>query len=682
MKGQPNRLGTDQPHAFHGSAIDRSKPLRFRLDGRTISGFAGDTVLSAVLASGIDTVGVFDGHPIGLSARFAPAITIGHGKAAQALPMQRTPAIDGAEFHSFGLPARPVRLPAFGLARRSLQLNLDRTPLASPWSDQPPHALINVDVVVVGGGVAGMSAALAAARAGASVTLLEATAQLGGSARYFGSQEGDESPDQTVSRLIVEVGAADAITVILRAQVLAAHAGRIRAHRVQVDGSATTGEVFDIAAPRIVLATGAIERLPLFPGNRLPRVMTTLEAYLLAERHGVWLGRSTVLATVHSAAYRVPMLLTNVDIPTQKIADCRTDPQSRFIEYSHAYGILQASGTIPALATPAAKGLGVALTLQLAFDGYTGHPEEPLTTDLALVCGGWQPDLVLWHMAGGRSRWRAERHRIEPIGTVPQIALAGSAAGWFSKQACLMSGQDAVDLLFGAPRTRVTELTIDPAYETPDGPTPTVQRTDITQPASYLDAGLNLIQPPDPRPQVTNGWWPFRRPEPSWSLADEPRPLGIVDVAAGVQLGGIPAESAGIVAQERAVASGDLIDAARLALLPDLRPALPPPHMPAYLAGRFGADQQLWIVAPAEARSLDVGSLIFVNSDQTDSRQAIGAVVSHAGDRVIALIGKASPQVGEGLTLRDQGRFIPIRLVEPLAMPQSGATLSGVPSPA
>jgi len=668
MKGQPNRLRVDTQHAFHGSAIDRTKPLKFRLDGRTIFGFEGDTVLSAVLASGVDTVGTFDGQPLGLGARFAPAITMGRGKASQALPMQRTPAIDGADFHLFGGGPSRFQLPTFGAGRRSLRLTLDRSPIASPWLDQPPQALVSTDIVVVGGGIAGMSAALAAARTGASVTLLESTSLLGGSARYFGSQEGDDSPDQTVTRLLAEIAAAEMITILLNTQVLAAHSGRVRAHRVVVDGRSVTGEVVDFAAPRIILATGAIERLPMFPGNRLPRVMSTMEAYLFAERYGVWLGQSAVLATVHSAAYRLPILLIDAGIATVRIADARTDPQSRFIEYSRAYGIMQAGSTVPALAEPAAKGAGLAITTHLAFEVYAAPTEFPSQADLLLVCGGWQPDLTLWHMAGGRSRWSNEHHRIEPVGSLAQIALAGSAAGYSSKQACLLSGQDAVDLVFGDPRLPVAELSIDPIYETPDGPTPTVPRAEQTQQIAYLDAGLNLIQPPDPTVKAKRGWWPFRRSEPSWSLADQPRALGIADVAAGVQLGGIPPESAGIVAQERTVASGDLVDAARLALLPDLHP-IAAPRVPAYLAGRFGPNPQIWIVAPAEPRSLEVGGLIFVNSDQTDSRDAIGAIVAREAGNAIALIGKASPQAGEGLTLRDQGRPLAIRLVQPAITP-------------
>ena len=53
MSRQPNRLAATESHKFAGTEIDRSKPLSFRLNGRVIDGFAGDTVLSAVLAAGI-----------------------------------------------------------------------------------------------------------------------------------------------------------------------------------------------------------------------------------------------------------------------------------------------------------------------------------------------------------------------------------------------------------------------------------------------------------------------------------------------------------------------------------------------------------------------------------------------------------------------------------------------------
>ena len=74
MRGQPNRLAAETSGPFSGSAIDRSQPLQFRLDGRLINGFAGDTVLSAAIAAGIDTLGRRSGGAVALSTRCAPAI--------------------------------------------------------------------------------------------------------------------------------------------------------------------------------------------------------------------------------------------------------------------------------------------------------------------------------------------------------------------------------------------------------------------------------------------------------------------------------------------------------------------------------------------------------------------------------------------------------------------------------
>ena len=85
------RLAADAAHEFGGIELDRRKPLSFRLDGRRVTGFAGDTVLSAALACGIDTFGMRAGQPLGLGERFAPLIRFGQGGP---LPMERTPAID------------------------------------------------------------------------------------------------------------------------------------------------------------------------------------------------------------------------------------------------------------------------------------------------------------------------------------------------------------------------------------------------------------------------------------------------------------------------------------------------------------------------------------------------------------------------------------------------------------
>ncbi|HZY50925.1 MAG TPA: 2Fe-2S iron-sulfur cluster-binding protein, partial [Devosia sp.] len=141
------RLAADAAHQFGGIELDRSRPLSFKLDGHKISGFAGDTVLSAILAAGIDTYGSFAGTSLGLSPRLAPLVTAKNGTP---LPMERTPAIEGADLATVGTRR--------GLAMRhphSLRHVLND--LADPpWFRAKPDETRNFDLLIVGGGVSGL----------------------------------------------------------------------------------------------------------------------------------------------------------------------------------------------------------------------------------------------------------------------------------------------------------------------------------------------------------------------------------------------------------------------------------------------------------------------------------------------------------------------------------------------
>ncbi|UJW85532.1 FAD-dependent oxidoreductase [Devosia sp. SL43] len=663
MKGQPNRRVADAGKPFAGTAIDRSRPLQFRLDGRTIQGFAGDTVLSAVLASGIDTVGLRHDTPLALSARYAPTIipaTLARDHQ-RALPMERTPATNGADYVTLaGSKRRSItgwlrRLT--GGARRSLDIDLDQPHgMRIPWLNSAGASEEPVDLIVVGGGVAGMTAAVAGAKAGLKVTLLEASPRLGGHARLFGTLEGEETPEQSITRLTTAIGQSDAITVMTHAEVFAVRSNAVRAHVVDLKSGAPTPVVVDLRARHIVIATGTIERLPIFPGNRQPGVVGALEAFDLAYHYGVWPGQSALFTTVSSPAYRLAMLASDAGITIPRIIDGRTQPQSRFIEFSKAYGITLAAGTIVAAVRPAPKGGALVVTPQLAVGTLT-RTEADIAVDRLIACGGWQPDLALWHMAGGESRWNQVTARLEPTETGPAgVVLAGSAAGYISRHACLGSGADAVDLLLDRTRIPVQELTIDPIYETPDDPVPVASADHAPGAPTFLDASRRYIERPVEQESRWPAWLPFRPKPAGRSLADTPQPLDVGDIAAGVQLGAIPAASAGIVAQERVAMVA--IAAPEAAIEPAPGPL---PLIPDYLIGRFGSTAQAWIIAPSESRTLEPGALIQRNADETDPLTAIGIVLRVRDGATIALISAAN--AGPTAAVREQGRATTVRLV-------------------
>ncbi|HUH76581.1 MAG TPA: FAD-dependent oxidoreductase, partial [Devosia sp.] len=497
MKGQPHRLYSHLP--LGGTALDRRLPLKFRLDGRLIHGFDGDTVLSAVLAAGIDTLGEYRHSPIALTLRNAPAILPRRaGKdLPQALPMARTPATNGAEYTTLG-PRNSGPLSRWFSrltgARRSLGLTLDR-PLPRPWREQAGEPGPTCAVLVVGGGVSGMTAALSAAKAGKKVVLVEALPRLGGHARLFGSVDGEEAPEASIARLTAAIAATDAITVLTRAEAFAIRPGLVRVHVVEHINGALTPRTLDLHAQNIILATGTLERLPVFAGNRLPGIVGALEAFHLAHQYGVWPGRSALFATVSSPVYRLAMQAMDSGIAVPRILDDRPDPNSRFIEFAKAYGMTQAPGTLPAAATQADDQLTITPRLDL---GEFSHQEPDLSIDRLGACGGWQPDLQLWHMAGGTSAWNTPTAQLQARSGPAGIALAGSAAGYRSHQAVMASGVDAVAQVLGRKRRPVAETPVDPFYETPDAPTPLAPTPDATAAPAFFDHGTSYLTAPRP----------------------------------------------------------------------------------------------------------------------------------------------------------------------------------------
>lgn len=669
MSRESNRLAAADTHKFSGTEIDRSRPLSFRLNGRQIEGFDGDTVLSAALSSGIEAVGLCRGEPIGLTERFAPAV-VPAGAASDptaALPMERMPALPGLDLVTLGSvreriaaagPLAKLRHWFFGPGR-TLNLRLDDPAiLGGAWRDLQPQTTLETDTLVIGGGLAGMTAAASAAAAGDVVVLLERRSWLGGDARFFGTIEGEEAPDAAIARLTGQLAGMRSVTMLTRTEAYGLSGTTVRAHQIEAHSGQASARALVVNAKRIVLATGAFERLPVFPGNRSPGTTGAAAAFHRADRYGLWLGKHTLFNTPHNFGYRLALLAKDAGIHVERITDSRVNPQSRFIDFCKASGIRLAGGLVPKAAIPAKGGLrGLSVRFAVAIEEIT-QEAAPIHADQFVAAGGWQPELSLWLAAGGRCSWNARAGWLEAQGKLEGIVLAGSAAGYRNSSACMQSARAAIAALLGRAPVAIDDRQIEAIYESPDGPTVAISTRDGGKNRAYLGSGFGMAARANASP----------RHDPASHIAAHPLPFELDELAAAVEVGDIPQADAGIVAAERCLGPGVIPRSSwRLPAPPADSPAISAP--PAYLTGRFGPKPQLSIVGVGDARFFEPGCLIFLTSDETDPAKAVGVVTGPApGGRSggLAMIGKAPGNVGAKLFVRDTSGPVAVELLERL----------------
>lgn len=607
------RLSADAAHEFGGLELDRAKPLSFTLDGHRIPGFAGDTVLSAVLAAGILTFGRLGETPIGLSPRFAPLVA---ARGGAPLPMERVPAIDGATFTSLGQKRRSLG------RSQSLGHVIDRH-AAPAWIGVPPERTLVADVLIIGGGVAGLSAAEAAVAAGKTVLLVERRPWLGGDARYFGPVGDEDNPASFTGALIDGLRKRSEVTILTNAEAIGISGNAALVHQIETD-SEPRGRVVAAEGAHVVLATGALQRIPVFSGNRLPGVISAITAYHLAKRYGVVPGQTGIVSTQSNYAYRLALRLKDAGCDVRRIVDTRINPQSRFIDFAKASGLTIGSGQTTLSATVARKqGLHVGFA-----NVGTTNAALSLDADMLIVSGGFQPELSLWMLAGGRVRW--VDGRLQASGQLDHLALAGSAAGLRTMRACAQSGKAAIARVLGQPAMPVEDIEIGASFETADDPTPIAP---ATMGAAFLDSGASLVARP-----ATGG-------------LQVGQALGLGDVTASVDLGLIAPSDAGAVAEERGAPGAPLLASTWTP------PPKPAEENPAYLSGRFGPDPRRVHLVVDQKQSFETGALVYPRAAERRPLSAIGVVVATATPGGVALISS------EALSATD--RFV----VESLAGP-------------
>ncbi len=477
-----------------GGRIDRTRTLDFTWDGRKLSGFQGDTLASALLANRIRIVGrSFKYHrPRGLygawteepngivdlawpDGRHDPnarstLVPLEAGMAASgvnAWPNIRHDALGLIDlFHRF-LPAgfyyKTFKSPSWetfeSRIRQMAGLGTLR-PDADLLHYDTRHA--ETDLLVVGAGPAGLAAARAATSAGLRVMLADDRAAWGGSLLW---QPHDIDSAPATDWVAQTLAGLDGATLLPRTTVFGAYdhnAFGLLEQRRTAANSWAAERVWMVRAKHVVLATGAIERPLVFPGNDRPGVMSAAAVLQYLREYGVCAGHEVVVATNNDTAYATAVALAEAGAIVS-LADARPDPGPVALT-AQSHGVRVRPATIP-VATGGHHGLR---WVDLAPRSALGTPER-VRADLLAISGGLSPAVHLHSQAGGKLRWDEPLAAFLPDAARPGQFFAGAITGTPSLAAALAQGHAA-----GAAAAHALGRTVTlAAPRTPDAVAPT-----------------------------------------------------------------------------------------------------------------------------------------------------------------------------------------------------------------
>ena len=307
-----------------GGRIDRGATLRFTFGGRTLTGHPGDTLASALLAHGVHQTGtsIKLGRPRGIAAAWA--------EDPNSLVQVEEP------FPEPMLLATTIEL-TDGLAAHGIpgQGRLADVPDSARYDARHVHA----DLLVVGAGPTGLTAALTAARAGARVVLVDEQSEAGGS--LLGTDDRiDGSPAlEWVQRATAEL-AGNPLVVHLQRTTAFGHFddGFVLALERRTDhlGAAaprhlSRQRVWRIRARRVLVAAGAHERPVVFADNDRPGIMLAGGARTFLHRYGVLAGRTAVVFTTDDSAYAAAVDLADAGAEVRAVVDARPEPPAQWV---------------------------------------------------------------------------------------------------------------------------------------------------------------------------------------------------------------------------------------------------------------------------------------------------------------------------------------------------------------
>jgi len=476
-----------QVNRLSGGQIDRTQTHRFTFDGRPYQGHAGDTLASALLANGVRLMGrSFKYHrprgPISAGSEEPNAIVelrqgarrepntratvaeLFDGLAAESQnrwPSLRFDALGvndllspffaaGFYYKTFMWPKafweklyEPMIRRAAGLGRLS--------GAADP--DAYDKGFLHCDLLIIGGGPAGLMAALTAGRAGARVILADEDFRMGGRLNAESLAVGGTTGSDWAAGVVAELASLPNVRLMTRTTIVGTYdhgiysaLERVCDHLPLPPAGKARQILWRIYSKRAILCAGATERPIAFENNDRPGIMMAGAVRAYVNRWAATPGQRVAVFTNNDDGLRTAADLQARGVAVAAIIDSR---KGEMVENSRGR-------------------LGLR---EITVRGPNGQ-SRTIPCDALAVSGGWNPNVQLTCHLRNRPAWDDGLQAFVPADLPSGMAVAGAAKGVFSTHGALMTGAKAAvaalaDLGLGA-----TEAPIPQAEDAPVGLSP------------------------------------------------------------------------------------------------------------------------------------------------------------------------------------------------------------------
>ncbi|MBB3977424.1 sarcosine oxidase subunit alpha [Rhizobium azooxidifex] len=461
-----------------------ARTARFSFDGKNYEALEGDTVASALLANGVHLVGrSFKYHrPRGIvsAGPEEPNALIDVARdAARRQPNVRAPVqevFDGLKatsqnrwpslsfdvggfnnllspFFAAGFYYKTFMWPKAAwekvyepVIRRAAGLG------TAPTEEDPDHyanRYATCDVLVVGAGVAGLSAALSAAATGARVILCDEQPEVGGALHYDRSVTVDGKDGFAWAQAAAAgLAAMENVTVLTRTTAFGYYnhnfvglVERVTDHVARPDKKSPRERLWQVRAKRVILATGAIERHMVFGNNDRPGIMLASAARTYLNHFGVAVGKKVAVYTANDSAYEAAFDLKRAGVQIAAIIDSRAKPGDAVVNEARSHGIEVLTGH----SVIDTKGHRRVSSIIVCRNG--GGGKRTIAVDALLTSAGWTPSVHLFSQSRGKVAYNTETGQFLP-GTYAQDCLSvGACNGTGSLQATIEEALAAGELM-------------------------------------------------------------------------------------------------------------------------------------------------------------------------------------------------------------------------------------------